>query len=87
MFSCNLFHASHTHIVKICIWLIRAKGCVIVHLLLALSHTGTVNLKLKSHHISGVIDTNETDFRDFRSDYLGEYEAICDTVLARESGP
>jgi hypothetical protein len=23
----------------------------------------------------------------FRSDYLGEYEAICETVLARESGP
>jgi hypothetical protein len=29
----------------------------------------------------------ETDFDDFRSDYLGEYEAICDTALARESGP
>jgi hypothetical protein len=27
--------------------------------------------------ISGV-----TDFGDFRSDYLGEYEAICETVLA-----
>jgi hypothetical protein len=24
---------------------------------------------------------------DFRSDYLGEYEAICETALARESGP
>jgi hypothetical protein len=24
---------------------------------------------------------------DFRSDYLGEYEAICETTLARESGP
>jgi hypothetical protein len=32
-------------------------------------------------------DTTEIDFRDFRSDYLGEYEAICETVLARESGP
>jgi hypothetical protein len=31
---------------------------------------------------SGVIDTGETDFGDFRSDYLGEYEAICETVLA-----
>jgi hypothetical protein len=36
---------------------------------------------------SGVIDTAETDFRDFRSDYLGEYVAKCETVLARESGP
>jgi hypothetical protein len=25
--------------------------------------------------------TAETDFRDFRSDYLGKYEAICETVL------
>jgi hypothetical protein len=31
---------------------------------------------------SGVIDTTETDFGDFRSDYLGEYEVICETVLA-----
>jgi hypothetical protein len=31
---------------------------------------------------SSVIDTAETDFGDFRSDYLGEYEAICETVLA-----
>jgi hypothetical protein len=31
---------------------------------------------------SGVNDTAETDFGDFRSDYLGEYEAICETVLA-----
>jgi hypothetical protein len=30
----------------------------------------------------GVIDPAETDFRDFRSDFLGEYEAICETVLA-----
>jgi hypothetical protein len=29
----------------------------------------------------------ETDFRDFRIDYLGEYDAICETVLDRESGP
>jgi hypothetical protein len=34
-----------------------------------------------------VIDLAETDFDDFRSDYLGEYEAICETALARESGP
>jgi hypothetical protein len=26
--------------------------------------------------------TAETDFGDYRSDYLGEYEAICETVLA-----
>jgi hypothetical protein len=30
----------------------------------------------------GVIDTAETDFGDFRSDYLGEYDVICKTVLA-----
>jgi hypothetical protein len=31
---------------------------------------------------SGVNDTAETDFGDFRSNYLGEYDAICKTVLA-----
>jgi hypothetical protein len=31
---------------------------------------------------SGVSDTAETDFGDFRSDYLGEYDVICKTVLA-----
>jgi hypothetical protein len=31
---------------------------------------------------SGVNDTAETDFGDFRGDYLGEYDAICKTVLA-----
>jgi hypothetical protein len=31
---------------------------------------------------SGVNDTAETDFGDFRNDYLGEYDAICETVLA-----
>jgi hypothetical protein len=36
---------------------------------------------------SSVIDTAETDFRDFRSNYLGEYKDICERVLARESGP
>jgi hypothetical protein len=30
----------------------------------------------------GVNDTAETDFGDFRRDYLGEYDAICKTVLA-----
>jgi hypothetical protein len=30
----------------------------------------------------GVNDTAETDFGDFRSDYLGEYDAICKRVLA-----
>jgi hypothetical protein len=32
--------------------------------------------------LRGVIDPAETDFDDFRSDYLGEYDAICETVLA-----
>jgi hypothetical protein len=31
---------------------------------------------------SGVNETAETDFGDFRSDCLGEYDAICKTVLA-----
>jgi hypothetical protein len=31
---------------------------------------------------SGVNYTDETDFGDFRSDYLGEYDAICKSVLA-----
>jgi hypothetical protein len=31
---------------------------------------------------SGVNDTAESDFGDFRSDYLGEHDAICNTVLA-----
>jgi hypothetical protein len=30
----------------------------------------------------GVIDPAETDFYDFQSDYIGEYEAICETGLA-----
>jgi hypothetical protein len=30
----------------------------------------------------GAIDTAETDFGDRRSDYFGEYDAICKTVLA-----
>jgi hypothetical protein len=31
---------------------------------------------------SGVNGTAETDFGDLRSDYLGEYDAICKTVFA-----
>jgi hypothetical protein len=31
---------------------------------------------------SGVNDTAETDFGYFRRDYLGEYDVICNTVLA-----
>jgi hypothetical protein len=30
----------------------------------------------------GVNYTAETDFGDFQSDYLGEYDAICKTVLS-----
>jgi hypothetical protein len=30
---------------------------------------------------AGVNNPAETDFDDFRRDYLGEYEAICETVL------
>jgi hypothetical protein len=29
------------------------------------------------------IDPAETDFDDFRRDYLGEYEAICESLLIR----
>jgi hypothetical protein len=31
------------------------------------------------------INTSETDSGDFRLEYLGKYEAICETVLARLS--
>jgi hypothetical protein len=31
---------------------------------------------------SGVNEIDETDFGDCWSDYLGEYDAICKTVLA-----
>jgi hypothetical protein len=31
---------------------------------------------------SRINETTETDLGDFRSDYLGEYDAICKTVLA-----
>jgi hypothetical protein len=36
---------------------------------------------------SGVIYPAETELDDFRSDYLGEDEAIWETALAHESGP
>jgi hypothetical protein len=35
----------------------------------------------------GLIDTAEADFGDFRIEFLGEYEPICETALACESGP
>jgi hypothetical protein len=47
----------------------------------------TLNKKSWGHFISfifgfsGAIDPAETDFEDFRSDYLSEYKAICKTVL------
>jgi hypothetical protein len=46
--------------------------------------TCKVCLRFQRCHInfSGVNDTAETDFGDFQSDYLGEYDAICITVLA-----
>jgi hypothetical protein len=34
----------------------------------------------------GVIDTGGSNFGDFWIDFLGEYEAICETASARESG-
>jgi hypothetical protein len=35
----------------------------------------------------GLSETAESDFGNFRIDFLGEYEAICKTALGRESGP
>jgi hypothetical protein len=35
----------------------------------------------------GLIDTAEADFDDFQIEFLGEFEAICETALACESGP
>jgi hypothetical protein len=34
----------------------------------------------------GVMDTAETEFADFRSKYLGEFEATFETALTRYSG-
>jgi hypothetical protein len=40
------------------------------------------------YHILTLTKTSErVDFGDFWSDYLGEYEAICETAIAHESGP
>jgi hypothetical protein len=35
----------------------------------------------------GVNGFAETDFSDFRIDFLREYDAKCETALGRESGP
>jgi hypothetical protein len=41
---------------------------------------------LKQKKVGGFLEPHfqisETDFGDFQSDYLGEYEVICKTVLA-----
>jgi hypothetical protein len=41
----------------------------------------------KNFGFRGLIETAESDFGDFRIDFLAEYEAICKTALGRESGP
>jgi hypothetical protein len=41
----------------------------------------------KNFGVRGLIETAESDFGDFRTDFLGEHEAICKTALGRESGP
>jgi hypothetical protein len=42
----------------------------------------------KSFEMIGFIETAEADFNDFRIEFLGEFEAICETVLARvNQGP
>jgi hypothetical protein len=33
--------------------------------------------------LPGVIDTADIEFADFCSEYLGEYEAKCETALTR----
>jgi hypothetical protein len=35
----------------------------------------------------GLIDTPEADFGVFPIEFLGKFEAICETALAGESGP
>jgi hypothetical protein len=52
-------------------------------------YPNTITLSKKSYGIlnfifgfSGVIDTAKTNFGDFRSDYLSECEAICETDSA-----
>jgi hypothetical protein len=39
-------------------------------------------IQQKDFCFSGVNNNDETDFCDFRSDYLGKYDAICKMVLA-----
>jgi hypothetical protein len=34
---------------------------------------------------AGIMDTAGSNFGDFRIDFLGEYEAICETASARKS--
>jgi hypothetical protein len=47
------------------------------------SFKGKIQQKIfQWQNFSGVNDTAETDFGDCRSDFLGEYDAICKTVLA-----
>jgi hypothetical protein len=41
----------------------------------------------KNFGFRGLIETAESDFGDFRIDFLGAYEAICKMALGRESGP
>jgi hypothetical protein len=43
------------------------------------------NSRQKSHF--GLVDSAGYDIDDFRFEYLGEFEPICETALARESGP
>jgi hypothetical protein len=35
----------------------------------------------------GIIDPAETDFCNFRIDFIGEYDAKCETNLGCEPGP
>jgi hypothetical protein len=43
----------------------------------------SLGLKDFISNISGVIDTANTGFGCIRSEYLGAYEAICETSLTR----
>jgi hypothetical protein len=46
-----------------------------------------VNIKGELQQKSRLIGTTEADFDDFRIEFLGEFKAICETALARESIP
>jgi hypothetical protein len=35
----------------------------------------------------GLYQTSESDFDDFRLDFLGKFQAVFETALAHESGP